>query len=90
MQQIVREEHLSSIDIREFHSVWAVRDSDDSSNFSGVEIKPDRRMAPLVSPDTPAPLTITSNLLIIVENPDDPETVNRLKAFVGAAWSANS
>lgn len=79
MQRIVTEEELDSVDIREFHQIWAVTDS---PSFSGVEIKPDKRLAEVVSPDRAATERIINNLLIVVDDPEDMKTVNRLKKYV--------
>lgn len=84
MNEVISEEQLGSIDLRQFHQIWAVRGRED---FQGVQIRSDRRMAPIVSPNAAAPVTVVNNLLIVVDDVGDPETINRLKAVVEAAWS---
>ncbi|PHN56416.1 MULTISPECIES: hypothetical protein [Pseudomonas syringae group] len=85
MIELITEEQLDSIDIRQFHQVWAVRGPDD---FSGVQIMADKRLTPFVSSESPAPDITVNNLLIIVDDVDDPLTINRLKSAIEAGWSA--
>jgi hypothetical protein len=76
---VVSEQDLEGLDLKQFHEVLLVRSSDDDG---GVHIFTWPRMAQFVSPLTESPLSNSNQLLVVVENPDDPETVARIKAMV--------
>jgi len=78
-KRVVSEQELGDLDLKQFHEVLLVRDPDD---HEGVHIFTWPRMAQFVSPLAEAPLSNTNQLLIVVENPDDLETVARIKAII--------
>lgn len=79
MRQVISESELGSIDLKQFHEVIAVKDAGD---YQGVAVYVTPRMAQFVDPSVPAKETITNSLLIVVDNPDDLETIERLKKLV--------
>jgi len=79
MRKVISESEVETVDLKRFHEVLAVASPDD---ISGVAIYVSPRLAPFVHPSTPAVTTDTNYLLIVVENPDDPETIERLKRLV--------
>ncbi|HAC66466.1 MAG TPA: hypothetical protein DCP19_00470 [Pseudomonas sp.] len=83
MKEIVAEDQLDEVELRRFDDVLAVRSPDDTH---GVGIFKAKRLPALQSPDLPAKLNENGLLLIVVDNPDDEDTVARLKAKCHAAW----
>ena len=79
MRQVISESELGSIDLKQFHEVIAVKDPGD---YQGVAVYVTPRMAQFVDPSVAAQETITNSLLIVVDNPDDLETIERLKKSV--------
>ena len=79
MRKVISESEIETVDLKSFHEVLAVASPDD---ISGVAIYVTPRLASFVHPSTPAVTTDTSYLLIVVENPDDPEIIERLKHLV--------
>lgn len=79
MRQVTSESELGTIDLKKFHEVIAVKDAED---YQGVAVYVVPRMAQFVHPSTPAAETITNYLLVVVDDPDDPETIDRLKKAV--------
>lgn len=84
MKEVVTEDQLDEVEIRRFDDVLAVRSPDDTH---GVGIFKANRLPVFQSPDSPAKLNVNGILLVVVDDPDDEQTVARLKAKCHAAWS---
>lgn len=83
MKKVIREEEIGTAEIWRYDEILAVKHADD---ISGVELFRARRLAPLYHPDTPAEPVDRPQLLILVDDPDDFEEVERLKQAVSKAW----
>ncbi|MCG6578014.1 hypothetical protein EGM97_25355 [Pseudomonas sp. AF32] len=79
MDRVITEAEIDQVDLKSYNSVFLVGNPEDRT---GVEIFTWPKLAQLVHPSTAAPLTDTSQLLIVVDNPDDPDTVARIKSIV--------
>ncbi|WP_439865641.1 hypothetical protein ACTAB9_17405 [Pseudomonas syringae] len=76
MRTDIMESEIDTIDLKPFHEILAVRSADD---YQGVAIYLSPRMAQYVSSNTESPVNETNYLMVAVGNPDDPETIERLK-----------
>ncbi len=79
MRRFVNETDLDSVDLRDFHRILIATDT---ANYIGEEIKSDLRLPQFVSATSPAPEVVTNELLITVEDPENSETVERIKRYV--------
>lgn len=83
MNKVIREDEIGTAEIWRYDDILAVKHAED---VSGVELFRARRIATLYHPDTPATPVDRPQLLILVDDPDDFEEVERLKQVVSKAW----
>lgn len=76
MNKRINEDEIGRVQPRDFKNCLLVRPGDADS---GVEVFHVRILAAFTSPDRPAPLLNNAQLLIEVEDPDDPETQARIR-----------
>ncbi|MCF5652683.1 hypothetical protein GIV49_24455 [Pseudomonas syringae] len=79
MRKAISESEIETFDLKPFHEISAMKSADD---FRGVEIYSAKRMPPFVSSHSESPPSETNYLVVVVDNPDDPETIERLKKKV--------
>ncbi|MFV3368452.1 hypothetical protein ACNFH5_09745 [Pseudomonas sp. NY15435] len=84
MKKVITEAELSSTDVRQFHDVLLVKSPDD---LSGVEIFHVRVMAKLYGATAEAEVIESKQLLVVVQDPDDPETADRIRVACAEALS---
>ncbi|AKK00036.1 hypothetical protein V3H56_12685 [Pseudomonas sp. MS646] len=79
VDRVITEAEIDQVDLKSYSAVMLVGSPQDQS---GVEVFTWPRLAQLVHPSTTAQLTDTSHLLIVVDEPDDPETIARIKKLI--------
>lgn len=82
METVISLEQVSSVDVRRFDEVYAVKAGDHSQ---WQVIAEGKRLAPMYHPDTPAQVAVVSSLLIEVEILDDQELLEQLRAKCNVA-----
>jgi len=75
----ITEAEIGDVDLKSYHSVLLVASPDDAS---GVEVFTWPRMAPLADRSVPGKLNDYSYLFVVVADPDDLATVERVKNAV--------
>ncbi|HBO2681616.1 hypothetical protein [Pseudomonas aeruginosa] len=84
MKKVITEVELSSTDVWRFDDVLLVKNADD---LSGVAVFHARKIAKLYGATAEAEVTETKQLLVVVNDPDDPETAERVRAACAEVWS---
>lgn len=85
MKTVITEDQLSATEVFRYDDVLAVKSADD---VSGVQLYRARSVAEFTSSTAPSKVREESVLLIVVDDPDDFEAIERLKEKVSAAWLA--
>lgn len=84
MKKVITEGQLPTIEVWRFDDVLLVADENDQS---GVEVFHARKLAKLYGANAEAEIQEAKQLLVVVDNPDDPETIDRVRVACAKAWS---
>ncbi|RQA03543.1 hypothetical protein IPC506_19565 [Pseudomonas aeruginosa] len=84
MKKVITEVELSSTDVQCFDDVLLVKNADD---LSGVAVFHARDIAKFYGATAEAEVTESKQLLVVVNDPDDPETAERVRVACAEAWS---
>lgn len=79
MRDFVTEDELQAADITKYHEIFVAWDT---ANYRGTLVKEDRRLAPFTAPDRPGAIKEVNQLFVVVEDPENPETVARVKTCI--------
>lgn len=85
MKKVILESELPSTDIRHYEEVLAVKSVDSTDGIGVWQVK---KMADFYRAETEARVTERTQLLIVVPDPDDEETIDRLRQACAVAWGA--
>lgn len=84
MKKVITEDQLSTSEVWRFEDVLLVAHENDES---GVEVFHARKLAKLYGVNAEAETLQAKQLLVVVDNPDDPETIKRIRVASAEAWS---
>ena len=84
MITVIKEDQIASAEIWQYDGVFAVRVGEYSED---VEIWHAREIATMYSSLIPAELKVHRQLLVEVDEPYDPEVVDRLRVACSDAWA---
>ncbi|MDH1009955.1 hypothetical protein N5J43_08205 [Pseudomonas nicosulfuronedens] len=84
MKKVITEDQLSSTDVWRFDDVLLVADADD---LAGVVVYRARNIAKFYGATAEAEVIENKQLLVVVDNPDDPVTAERVRVACTEAWS---
>jgi len=79
MRNFVTEDELQSADISKYHEIFVAWDT---ANYRGIQVKEDRRLIPFTASDSPGTVREVNQLFVVVEDPENPETIERVKTCI--------
>lgn len=85
MKKLTTEAQLSSEEIWRYDEVTAAASEDATQE---VSVYSTRKLASFVAPDVESPISTHARIVVIVENPDDPETIDRLRVICIDHWAS--
>lgn len=77
MKEVVTENQLDAIELKRFDQVLVANSADDDY---GVEVFRQHRIAEVYHPLSEAKVNHDIQLIVIVDNPADPATIERIRA----------
>lgn len=84
MKKVITEVELSSTDVQCFDDVLLVKNADD---LSGVTVFRARKIARFYGAADESEVIESKQLLVVVNDPDDPETADRVRSACMGVWS---
>lgn len=79
MRSFMTEDELQAADISKYHEIFVAMDT---ANYRGIQVKEDRRLLPFTAADSPGTVREVNQLFVVVEDPENPETVARIKTCI--------
>ncbi|HBP1011036.1 hypothetical protein [Pseudomonas aeruginosa] len=84
MKKVITEVELASTDVWRFDDVLLVKNADD---LSGVTVFRARKIAKFYGAADESEVIESKQLLVVVNDPDDADTAERVRVACAEAWS---
>lgn len=79
MRSFMTEDELQAADISKYHEIFVAWDT---ANYRGILVKEDRRLPSFTTADSPGTVREVNQLFVVVEDPENQETVARVKTCI--------